>query len=129
MKKDPRELRKFGVVMAAGLSAVSILLLIRGTGAWRFTAAAGGLFLLLGLTLPRVLAPLERAWMKFAHALGFMMTSILLTVVFFTGVTITGLLMRLLGKRPLNLNISREADSYWAAVDPEGPCDRPEKPY
>lgn len=129
MSKDPRELRKFGMVMAAGLVAVSILLVLRGTGAWWFTAASGGLFLILGLILPRVLAPLEWAWMKFAQALGFIMTNILLTIVFFTGVTITGLVMRLLGKRPLNLNINREADSYWTVVDREGPCGRPEKPY
>lgn len=129
MKKDRRELRKFGFVMAGALAAVSVLLFIRDIGAWNYTAAAGGLFLVTGLFLPRVLAPVEWVWMKFAHVLGFIMTNILLTVVFFTGVTLTGLVMRLLGKRPLNLNIRGDADSYWTEVDPEGPCGRPEKPY
>ena len=129
MKKDRKELRKFGMVMAAALAAVSLLLLLRGFGAWHYTAATAGLFLLTGLLVPVVLAPVEWAWMKFAHALGFVMTNVLLTVVFFTGVTFTGLVMRLLGKRPLNLNIRRDRQSYWDPVDADGPCGRPDKPY
>ena len=129
MKKDRKELRKFGMVMAAAFAVVSVLLFLRETGAWRFTAAAAGLFLVAGAAVPSVLSPVEWAWMKFAHALGFVMTNVLLTVVFFTGVTLTGLVMRLLGKRPLNLNINRDRKSYWDPVDADGPCGRPDKPY
>ena len=129
MKTDRKELRKFGTVMAAALAAVSLLLFLKGVGAWPYTAAVAGLFLVTGLASPVVLAPVEWAWMKFAHVLGLVMTSILLTIVFFTGVTLTGLVMRLLGKRPLNLNIRRDRKSYWDPVDSDGPCGRPDKPY
>lgn len=124
-----KELRKFGLVMAAALAVVSVILLLRGFAAWKYTVGAGGFFLLTGLTVPGLLAPVEWVWMKFAHGLGFVMTNILLTLVFFTGVTLTGLFMRLLGRRPLNLDINREQDSYWVEVDPEGPCGRPHKPF
>jgi hypothetical protein len=127
--KDNRELRKFGMVMAGALAVLTVLLVLRQFQSWRYTAGFSALFLLAGFLAPSVLRPLEWAWMKFAHALGFVMTNILLTVVFFTGVTLTGLVMRLLGRRPLNLNISREEESYWIDVDQDGPCRRPEKPY
>jgi hypothetical protein len=127
--KEIKELRKFGLVMTAALTAVSVLILLKGGGAWVYTGGAAGLFLLTGLAAPRLLAPVEWAWMKFAHALGFVMTNVLLTAVFFTGVTITGLVMRLLGKRPLNLDINRDAGTYWLDVDREGPCGTPDKPY
>jgi hypothetical protein len=127
--KDIGELRKFGMVMAAALAAISVLLVLRGRPAWVYTVGASGLLLLAGMAVPRLLAPVERVWMKFAHVLGFIMTNVLLTVVFFTGVTLTGLVMRLLGKRPLNLDIREDDDTYWMDVDPEGPCGRPDKPY
>ncbi len=127
--KDKRELRKFGLVMTVALAAISVLLVLRGRPAWVYTAGASGLFLLSGMVIPRLLSPVERAWMKFAHVLGFIMTNVLLTIVFFTGVTLTGLVMRLLGKRPLNLDIREDDDTYWMDVDPEGPCGRPDKPY
>jgi hypothetical protein len=129
MMKDKKELRKFGMVMAGALGAVSALLFIRGSSAAVYTAAFAGFFLAAGLALPLILSPVEWIWMKFAHILGFIMTNILLTVVFFTGVTLTGLVMRLLGKRPLSLNIKSDAETYWIDVDTEGPCGRPGKPY
>ncbi len=127
--KDMRELRKFGLVMAGALAVVTILLLVRHFQSWQITAGLSAAFLLAGLLAPGILRPLEWTWMKFAHVLGFVMTNILLTAVFFTGVTLTGLVMRLLGRRPLNLNISPEEESYWIDVDQDGPCRRPEKPY
>lgn len=129
MNRSRKDLRKFGLVMAAAFAVVSVILLLRGFAAWKYTAGAGGFFLLTGLAAPGILGPVEWVWMKFAHGLGFVMTNILLTLVFFTGVTLTGLIMRLLGRRPLNLDISREQDSYWVDVDPEGPCGRPHKPF
>ena len=126
---DPGRLRKFGLIMAAAFAVVTALLLLRGVGAWPYTAGIAGFFLLAGLLLPGLLGPVEWVWMKFAHVLGFVVTNVLLTLVFFIGVTLTGLVMRLLGKDPLGLGSSGDRDTYWHEVDPDGPCGRPDKPY
>lgn len=127
--KEKRELRKFGLIMAAAFIVLSGLIALRGSGAWVYTAMAAGAFLLCGLAAPALLRPVEWAWMKLAHVLGFVVTGVLLTIVFFTGVTLTGLVMRLLGKTPLKLDFSGEDESYWIEVEEDGPCSRPEKPY
>jgi hypothetical protein len=124
-----RKLMKFGLVMAGGFAVVSGLLALRGSAAWPYTAGIAGFFLLAGLLAPAALRPVERVWMKFAAVLGFVMTNVLLTLVFFIGVTITGLVMRLFGKDPLRLKFEKDRESYWHDVEPDGPCSRPDKPY
>ena len=120
---------KFGLVMAGAFAAISGLLALCGSTAWPYTAGPAALFLAVGLLAPAVLRPVERVWMRFAWALGIVMTTVLLTVFFFVGMTLTGLLIRLLGKDPLGLRFEREKPSYWHDVEPDGPCSRPDKPY
>lgn len=128
-KKTPAELRKYGLVMSAAVAAVSALLFLRGSGVWIYTASAGVLFLLAALAAPRILAPVEKVWMLFAGVLGFVMTNVLLTLVFFLAVVPTGFIMRLAGKDPLSMSFDPEGDSYWIDIEKHGPGSRPEKPY
>jgi len=75
--------------------------------------AVGVAVILIGpaLVRPRILAPLYRIWMQLAHALGWINTRIILTLVFFGLVTPLGLLGR---KRTdsLRLLFDSLADSY-----------------
>ena len=50
-----------------------------------------------------------------ALALGWVMTRILLTIVFFLVVTPIGLLQRLFGKRAIEVDFKPDAASYWQA--------------
>lgn len=127
--KSSAELRKYGFTMTAALAVVSALLFFRGHGAWLYTAAAGLAFLVCAFCAPAILAPVERAWMRIAAVLGFVMTNILLTLVFFLAVTPTGFLMKLFGKDPLRRSFDTEADSYWLKTEIDGPGSRPHKPY
>ncbi len=79
--------------------------------------------------LPRILSPVEKYWMLFAGVLGFIMTNVLLTLVFFLGVLPTGLLMRLFGKDPLRKGFDKDKKTYWIDLTEDGPGGRPEKPY
>jgi hypothetical protein len=51
--------------------------------------------------------------MILALALGWVMTRVLLTIVFFLAVTPVGLVQRLLGKRAIEVAFAPEAASYW----------------
>lgn len=51
-------------------------------------------------------------WMKFAHALGWVNTRIILSIVYFLIFTPLALIFRLIGKDPMERRFEA-ADSYW----------------
>jgi hypothetical protein len=113
--------RKFGLMFAAVFLILGLApLLILG----RFTAwpwIASGVFLLAALAAPKLLAPLNRLWMKFGLLLHHIVSPIVLALMFFGVIMPIGLLMRLLGKRPIPTGFDRQAGSYWIARTPPGP--------
>lgn len=67
---------------------------------------------------------LYRGWMKFAYALGWVNTRILLTLFFFLIITPVAVAMRLLGKDILSQRLDPGAETYWIpkeqpAFDPQ----------
>lgn len=128
-KKSIRELRKFGITMAVPLALLSGLFWWRDSAAWPYLLGLAWLFLLMALIAPQMLSPIEWVWMKFAHYLGIAMTYVVLTLTFYLVVTPMGLLMRLLGKDPMERKFERNRKSYWIPVQPDGPHTRPDKPY
>ena len=109
-----RDLRNFGLVMAAVLALVSGYLWYKDAmdpAQVVFSVAAG--FLIVGLVLPVVLMPIYFPWMWLARILAFVNTHLLLGFVFYTLFTFIGLGMRLLGRDPLDRKIISDSDSYW----------------
>ena len=127
--KSTRQLRKFGLLMAVPLVIIGCVLIWRDRWTGPYFIVLAGLFLLSGLLIPRCLAPIERVWMAFAHALGVVMTYVMLTVTFYVVITTVGLFLRLIGKDLLDKKFSSKKHSYWVPVEPDGPCSRPDKPY
>jgi hypothetical protein len=76
----------------------------------------GALGVVLGLVAPQALAPIASRWMRFAHAVSWVNTRILLAVVYYGMVLPIGLVRRLLAD-PLNLR-TRPAESYWVRREP-----------
>lgn len=128
-KKTRAELRKYGLTMFTALAVFSGLLFWRERSAWLFTAVPSVLFLVFALLLPKALKPVEKLWMKLAAVLGFIMTNVLLFLVFLIAIIPTGLILRLLGKTPIPKGFSKHDSSYWLEVDENGPGSRPDKPY
>ena len=127
--KSPRALRKFGLTMAVAFGLLAALLWWRDRDWWIYVIAVALLFGFLGVVAPRVLGPVERAWMKLAELLGAVMSRVVLTIGFFIAVTPVGLYMRLRRRDLLNLRLDPEAETYWEDVEPDGPSTRPDKPY
>jgi len=72
----------------------------------------GSALILLGLVFPGALIYPNKAWMKLAEVLSFVMTRLILGVVFFLIVTPIGVIKRLFGWDPLSRRGGRSA-SYW----------------
>lgn len=113
MDTGRRRLRGFGITVGCAFAVLSLLLLWRGSRLWPYSGAIGGLLLLAGLLMPGILKPLERAWMLAAGALGWVMTRVILGILFLVIFTPAGLVSRLLGKDPLEQRFPTNAASYW----------------
>jgi hypothetical protein len=114
VKSGRHDLRKFGVTMAIAFVVLGFLFLWRDKGTVAvvlFVLAA--LFLLFGAAVPTALRPIQKGWMAFAIVLGWLMTRVILVIVFFVGITPIALIARLSGKRFLELGFDAKATTYW----------------
>jgi hypothetical protein len=113
--------RGFGFVFAGFFALVAIVRWWKDQGYAGWFAAAALAMLLLALIRPSVLAPFNRLWTKLALLLSKVMNPVIMGILFFLVVTPIGLAMRLLGKRPLALEIDPAAKSYWVERTPPAP--------
>jgi len=113
--------RSFGLVFAAVFLIIAAWPVIFRPG-WRWWALAiSAIFLLLALLSPRVLAPLNKQWMKFGLLLAHIVSPIALGILFYIAFFPIGLLMRLFGADPMRLKMDRQAATYWVTRQPPGP--------
>ncbi|MEA3266275.1 MAG: SxtJ family membrane protein, partial [Candidatus Fermentibacteria bacterium] len=109
--KTKAELRKYGLVMFAAFGVISGLLFWQERPAWVFTAVPSLLFLVFALAFPGALAPVEKFWMKLAAVLGYIMTNVLLSLVFVLAIIPTGFILRILGKTPIKKGFAENSSS------------------
>ncbi len=113
--------RAFGIVFTVLFAVIGLLPLFSGGNARIWSLAVGALILAVALIRPALLAPFNRAWMKFGLLLHKITNPIIMGLIFFLAVTPTGLIMRALGKDPLRRKFDPSAQSYWIERDPPGP--------
>ena len=123
-----KQIRNFALVMTFAAVVAGGLMLWRGRAACLVFFALAVFFLPGGFFFPRLLGPLERAWMKFAEKLSVVMTFIILVLTYYLVVTPMALLLRVIGKDILSLKLEPENTTYWVPVDP-GPAGRHDKPF
>lgn len=115
------QVRKFGLILALLIIGYS------GVRSWLthdvgVTGVLIGLGIgLIALVLPRVLTVIYVPWMIAARSAGFIITHLLLSMVFYLIFTPVGWIMRLAGRDPLRLK--QGGNSYWIARDPDRKTD------
>jgi len=75
------------------------------------------IFLILGVLNSKLLTPLNKLWFKFGIFLGFIVSPIVMGIVYFLVVTPIGLFMRLLGKDLLKKDKVKNVSTYWIKRD------------
>jgi hypothetical protein len=131
LKQDRSALRTFGLTMAVAVALIGVAMRFVGhhphRAFWTWMAAAA--FLAFGLVAPRALAGFHRLWMGLAFVLGWFVSRIILSVIFFGIITPIGVIMKIAGKDILSEKIDRNASTYWIPRDPaaEDPkrCEKP----
>jgi len=77
-----------------------------------FLAAGGSLFV-SGLLLPNFLSSVYKIWMGLAFALGWVVSRILLIILFYLGITTIGFIAKIFGKKFLDIKFRDNKNTYW----------------
>lgn len=123
IKSDKKELRKFGLTMAAAFGLLGGLFLWRGKIYSGHCLALALSFLTVGLIASWLLKPIQRIWMTLAVLIGWVMTRVLMVVVYCFVVCPLGILSRICGKDFLRLKLEKDSATYWI-VREQGICPR-----
>ena len=81
-----------------------------------------GVSLGTGLFVPVILRPLNLLCFLFGMALHKVMSPLMMGLLFYLTVTPIALIMRVVGKDPLNRRFDKNAKSYWVVREPAGPA-------
>ncbi len=114
--------RGFGIVFAVVFSVIGLWPLWDGGPVRVWALIVAGVFLAAGLFFPALLRPLNRLWFLFGLALHKVISPLVMGLLFYLTVTPIALIMRAIGKDPLNRQFDAEAKSYWIVRDPAGPA-------
>ena len=110
--------KSFGIVFFIVFILIALYPLLNDQEIRLWALIISAVFLILGLLKSRLLTPLNKLWFRFGIFLGKIISPIIMGFIFFLVVTPIGLIMRLLGKDPLNLKYNKER-SYW--IEKDGP--------
>ncbi len=113
LKTGPRELRKFGWLVGGVFTVLGVLYLLRGKSAAPWFLTPGVALIVFGTVWPQALKWVYLPWMAVAFVLGFIVSHVLLTLLFYLAITPLGLLARLTGRDFLSLKHDPKAPSYW----------------
>lgn len=109
ISSDRKDLRNFGLTVGGALFI--IFLIWRGENFAIYLAMAGSLLIILGLTLPQLLKPLQKLWMGLAIILGFIVSHLILFLLYFLVFTPLGVVGRIIGKQFIQINYKK--GTYW----------------
>lgn len=113
IKSTKSDLRKFGITVGIVVGLIAGLLWYRDKDNYSIFAVISFVLIFFGLILPVVLKPLQKAWMTFAVILGWFMTRVILSVLFYIVFTSIGFISKLFGKQFLDLKMDESKQSYW----------------
>ncbi len=113
IKETKKDLRKFGITVGIVLAGIGLLLFYFEKPSAIYFISIGGLLVLFGVLFPQVLKPLNKIWMSLAIILGFIMTRVILTTLYYLVITPIGFLAKIFGKKFMTLKYDKSAKSYW----------------
>lgn len=107
-----RQLRQFGLILAAALPAIAVLNRLPATACW-CTALVGGSVGLAAFLAPASLRPLYRALMFASRPIQWIVTEIGLLLLYFCVYTPIGLFFRISGRDIMQSKPDPKCLTYW----------------
>ena len=112
IKTSIKDIRSFGITIGIILFIIASAFFYYEKSSYQIIATVGGAFISLGLTIPIILKPFYLIWMIFAVILGWIMTRVILSTVFYLIITPISLITRILGEDFLALK-DTGSSTYW----------------
>ncbi len=113
IKSGRNELKQFGLIIGAVLLIVGSYLFWKIHPNYSYFVISGVIFILAGLIFPVILKPFQKIWMVIALILGWFMSRLVVTIIFYFILTPVSLIAKLVGKKFLELKGTKSQKSYW----------------
>ena len=117
IRTDNKAIRDFGILIGLILLIIAGILFYKERESYELIILLGIAFIGIGLGMPIILKPFYSVWMYFAVVLGWLMTRLILGLLFYIVVSPIGFISRLFGKEFLDLKTSSLNRSYWNYKD------------
>lgn len=113
-----KAIKKTGITVGIVLILISPLLWYLGKTSFTYFSIAGGLFVIFSFIAIPVLRPFHKLWMMLALVMGFVMSRVILTLLFYIILTPIGFIARIFGKKFMQLGFDKTVDTYWEKREP-----------
>jgi len=115
LDNSPHELKKFGFTLAIAFAVLSAPIFLWGNQPTcaLLTSSLAIAFAVFALLFPRALGPVRFLWIGFAFIIGYFMSRIILTVLFFLIISTIRIIMTIIGKDILDKSLNKQEESYW----------------
>ena len=113
IKSEKSDWRKFGITIGVILLIIAGFLFWKEKESFQILFTFGVTLCILGIAIPFILKPIYWVWMIFATILGWIMTRVILSLLFYIIFTPIGLILRFFGKQFLELRWDKSKESYW----------------
>ena len=113
IKSEKSDLRNFGIIVGIILLIISGFLFWKEKESYQIFLTVGTILFMLGILVPAILKPIYWIWMIFASILGWFMTRVILTLLFYAMLTPIGIISRFLGKQFIELVWKEKDSTYW----------------
>ena len=115
IKSEKSDLKKFANVIGATILVVAFVLFFYNIELYKVLSISGISLIFIGFIFPIILKPIYFVWMTFAVFMGWVMTRVILSFLFYFILFPISLIAKLLGNKFLDLgkNKNLEDKSYW----------------
>ncbi len=115
LNPSKRELRIFSLGALVFLAIVGWLVWRKSgsTTAAEILVAVGVVVAVLGLTVPRAVRPLFIALMVINYPIGWVVTHVVMALIFYLVVTPLAVIMKVAGRDPMERRFDQSAATYW----------------
>lgn len=117
IKSTKKELRNFGITIGVILLVIGGYLFFKELGSYQTFLYLAIALIGLGLIIPNLLKPIYLIWMIFAVIIGWVMTRVILSLLFYFIITPIGIIAKILNKDFLNLKKEYGKTTYWNKRD------------
>jgi hypothetical protein len=111
--KSDEAVKKTGISVGVVLILISLLLWYLDKASFIYFSITGGLFVILAFISIPILRPFHKLWMMLALLMGFVMSRVILTILYYIVLTPIGLFAKIVGKKFIPLGFDKNAATYW----------------